>query len=230
MRTTWISASAAAWTFGGLAAVLGFALSPVPTDVPLGTAALVASQHDSRWVVSIFLLFASAIGMCFGVRAIGFLLRDASGFIAWNTAIAYIVGSVGMGGQAMMLAFVRALVNADRSNTYVLDVISADLVLNVLLLTWSAGLFAGLLLLAVGLWRADATPRWIPAAFLAFVVSQFLNLPGGMVVDTLQFALLAVCIAGASFCVHQQTRQLDAVEAAQLSTSVRVAPDPIARH
>lgn len=227
MRTTWISASAAAWALGGLTAVLGFALSPVPTDLPLGTAALVASQHDTRWVLSIILLFCSAIFMCFGTRAIGFLLRDASPYIAWNTAIAYLVGSVGMAGQAMMLAFVRALIGADRDNTGTLDAVSGDIVLNVLLLTWSAGLFAGLILLAVGLWRVGTTPAWVPGAFAVFVVSQFLGLPGGLVLGTLQFGLLAVAIAGASACAHKQARELDAAESAGLDAAV-LAHEPSA--
>jgi hypothetical protein len=72
----------------------------------------------------------------------------------------------------------------------------ADPVLAVLfLLPFLAGCALGLLLLVVALFRTPGVPRWIPAAWLAFLVLDFAVRPGGPVDPHWLFLIGAVGLA-----------------------------------
>lgn len=206
MRSEWISGSAAMLTLGGLSLVLGFSFNPLPQDRPLAEAAVLAAEQPGMWLMTTFMLFLAAIGLSLGCLAVLFMTRTKhQRRLPAFTVVVFLVGMIGMAGHAMLMAFVRAMVLTDPTLAANLDAIGKDVALQSLLLTWSIGLLGGVFLIGVGVFRARSAPRWIPMLMWAFVLSQFINVPG-QAYTTLQFVALAVALTGVAMAANEQCR------------------------
>lgn len=209
MRSEWISGSAAMLTFGGLSLVLGFSFNPLPQDRPLAEAAVLAAEHPAMWLMSTLMLFLAAIGLSLGCLSVLFMTRTKyQRWLPAFTVVVFLVGMIGMAGHAMLMAFVRAMVLHDPALAANLDAIGEDVALQSLLLTWSIGLLGGVFLMGVGVFRARSTHRWVPWLMWAFVLSQFVNVPG-QAYTMVQFVALAVALAGVGMAANDQSRERD---------------------
>ena len=124
-------------------------------------------------------------------------LFERRGMRTGLTAIAvFTLGCVGIAGFAMLLAFIRALVLEDSIDTSGLDAVVAEPGFAVFLYGWIVFFYLGELLLAVALFRARSTPRWIPALLLVHVLLLPVN---NLLPDTIQSLtalLITVALAG----------------------------------
>lgn len=195
MRTEWITGSAAMLVLGGFALACGFGILPLPQGQGLAEALRVAAESPRQWLASCALIFAAAICLTLGVVAVLALLRRDRRLAVAAVGL-FTIGTIGMCGYATVLVFVRGLMLTGQP-TPALNQILGDAGTVGFALAWQICFLLGLLLIAVGLFRSEDTPRWVPVLIVVFVVSQFVPLPGLYYYVTLaKWALLAVAFIG----------------------------------
>ena len=77
----------------------------------------------------------------------------------------------------------------------------------VVLLTFLAGFFPGLLLLAIALWRSRTVPVWAPIGLVALVVTDFVPMAGGRLVAALVPAFGVVCFGAIGLVLLRMSDQ-----------------------
>lgn len=200
-----VPASAALLATGASALVCGFSVSPLNQDVPLDEAFAVRRDFGQRLVVSVFMLVVAAVGMSAGSWALLHLMprRDRLTRAAVTT---FALGSAGLLIYAAGLAHARSLL--DRRGVLQVDTLEElrDLpLLRAVLGGWLVLFLVGLVLLAVGLRRNPAVPRWVPVLLAAFAVSQVVPIPGGHAVSVAQFVVLALALAQAALTANRRS-------------------------
>lgn len=200
-----VSATAALLAMGVTALVCGFSVSPLNQDVPLDEAFAVRRDFGQRLVVAVMMLVVAAIGMTAGSWALLHLMPRRSRLTRAAVAT-YAAGSAGLVIYAAGLAHTRSLL--DRQGVLhaeTLDELRDRPLLQAVLVAWLALFLLGLVLLALGLGRNPAVPRWVPVFVAVFVVSQLVPLPGGHAVSVAQFVVLALALAQAALVANRRS-------------------------
>jgi hypothetical protein len=110
------------------------------------------------------------------VLGIAYLLSNRAPKLAAIGAALGIVGAFGhsvFGGTALMMVTMAGESDAAPYGGLIDDFESSPFMVFAAL--GLLGTVLGLLLLAAGLWRADAAPRWVPVAIVAFIVVEFVG-------------------------------------------------------
>lgn len=182
MRSEWVPVSAAALVTGVMALVLGQMLNPGGSESSPTAQMVVAAEYPGRWLAMSILYFGGAAALVLGMPAVLTLFPDRKGRGIGLTGVGvFTVGCVGVGGLSAMMLMFRALalqaLKEGPVNAGELKLVSDSLKepgLVVPLYFWVYGFVAGVLLIAVALFRSRRTPRWVPGLLLAFVAMQFL--------------------------------------------------------
>lgn len=180
MRSEWIPISAAALVTGVMALVLGQMLNPGGSDSSPAGQMLVAAQHPGRWLTMSILFFGGAAALVLGMPAVMTLFQDKRGRAIGMVGVAvFTVGCVGVGALAGLMLIFRALAletlqpgGVVASEINMVTESLKDPGLSVTLSVWIYGFMLGVLLLAIGLFRARKTPAWVPGLLVAFLVVQ----------------------------------------------------------
>ena len=165
----WLPVSAALLLTGALSLCLGGFLLP-QSESPAESLRIVQDQ-DGQWMAAAMILFIGSIFLSLGLPAILTLLQRRGWTLGVIAAIVLEIGFIGTAGFAMLMGFFRALVNTDTIQTQGINDVATDAGLTIFLYTWIAGLYLGELLLGVALLRARTTPRWVPFALIAHVLT-----------------------------------------------------------
>lgn len=169
----WLPVSAALLLTGALALCLGGFL--LPQSESSAESLRIVQENDGQWMVAAMILFIGSICLSLGLPAILTLLQRRGWTLGVISAVVLEIGFIGTAGFAMLMGFFRALVNTETIKTQGLDEIATDAGLAIFLYTWIAGLYLGELLLGFALLRARSTPRWVPFALIAHVLTFPIN-------------------------------------------------------
>jgi hypothetical protein len=165
----WLPVSAALLLTGVLALCLGGFLLPQSEDA--AESLRIVQQNGGQWMAAAVIFFIASICLSLGLPAILTLFQVRGWVLGVVAALVLEVGFIGTAGFAMLMGFFRALVNTETIKTQGLNDIASDAGLAFFLYAWIAGIYVGELLLAIALLRAGTTPRWVPLALLAHVLT-----------------------------------------------------------
>jgi hypothetical protein len=169
VRLDWLPVSAALLLTGALALCLGGYLLPQTDDA--ADALRIVDEQGGRWMAAAVILFVAAICLSLGLPAILTLVQHRGWTLGVVAAIVLEVGFIGTAGLAMLMGFFRALVNTHAIQGQGLDDVASDAGLAIFFYAWLVGLYLGELLLAIALFRAATTPRWVPVALVGHVAT-----------------------------------------------------------
>ncbi len=194
MRIDWVPFSASALVAGATALSVGAIL--MPDSEGSEDLVRVVQEEGGLWMaVAVLYFFASAL-LVIGLPCV-LTLFERRGMRTGLTAMAvFTLGCVGIAGFAMVLAFIRALVLEKSVDTSNLDAVVAEPGFAIFLYGWIAFFYLGELLLAIALFRARSTPRWIPALLLAHVLLLPVNNLLPDMLQSLSALLITVSLAG----------------------------------
>jgi len=198
MRSDWLPYSASALVTGAMALVLGALLNPLAGRQNAAQALRVVDSSGGRWLGMAVMFFLASVTLTLGLPALWSLFRDRghrSGLLAISV---FAVGAVGLSGYAMLLVFVRALVAHDMITAVNIDVLAHDSGLKYFLYGWVSGFYLGVLLVALALFLARRTSRWVPTLFLVYLaLAPFGSSLGrlGMTIQVLALALGLTAVA-----------------------------------
>jgi hypothetical protein len=180
MRSEWLPVSAAALVTGVMALILGQMLNPGGSESSPAGQMLVAAEYPGRWLAMSVLFFGGAASLVLGMPAVMSLFQERRGRGVGMTGVAvFTIGCVGVGGLAALMLMFRALALETMRGEGV-DGRELTLVTNALeepglaisLGVWVYGFMAGVLLIAIGLFRARQVPAWIPGLLMGFLAVQ----------------------------------------------------------
>jgi len=187
-------------------ATLLLAMLVHPGEGPGGLVATVAAE-PGRIQVSALLIMLTAILFVPALVGILQLVRER-GVVLGHLAVALtIVGAIGhavfAGFQIVLSGALESGVGERQLTAMVEGTPNAGFV--VVLLTFLAGFFPGLLLLAIALWRSRTVPVWAPIGLVALVVTDFVPLAGGRLVAALVPAFGVVCFGAIGLVLLRMT-------------------------
>jgi hypothetical protein len=165
-------------------------------DWPDGFEALLATINDNPTTsqVSALTFALSQLPFLVAVVAIGGLVVPRHRILGSIGVALAVLGGFGhsvYGGVIMtQLAMAEDTANHAVHADLLTDLESSPLVL--FMAMGLVGTVLGLLLLAIGLWRAHATPSWVPAALVLFLVAEF---AGSAVTDWAAYASSVLYVA-----------------------------------
>jgi hypothetical protein len=168
VNTNWVPVSASALVIGALSLWLGSLMLPEADDAR-ATLDLV-EQLDGQWLAIALLFFLAGIGILLGLPAIIVLFVPKVRWLGLTALGVFVVGASGTTGYAMLLVFLRALVQGDAIVPDAFNAAVSEPGLWGFLIAWIGAFYLGELLLAVTLLRARTTPRWVPLLLLAHVL------------------------------------------------------------
>lgn len=178
MRSEWVPFSAGALVTGVMALVLAQMLNPAGSDQSPTAQLVVAADSDGRWLAMSLLYFAASAAMILGMPSVLTLFTGRGRALGLLGVIVFSVGCLGVAGLSALMLMFRALAieAATRPDNDVLVEFVGDsltnLGLQVSLAVWVYGFLVGVLLIALGLFRARLTPVWVPMLLLAFLGMQ----------------------------------------------------------
>lgn len=167
MNTNWVPVSASALVIGALSLWLGSLLLP-PTDDARAVLDLV-DRLDGEWLAIAMLFFLAGVGILLGLPAILVLFVPRVRWLGLTALAVWVVGASGTTGYAMLLVFLRSLVQGDAIVDNAFAAAVSEPGLWGFLIAWIGAFYLGELLLALTLLRAGTTPRWVPLLLLAHV-------------------------------------------------------------
>jgi hypothetical protein len=196
MRSDWVPLSASALVLGAMALVLAGLLNPVEAGASSARMIDVVAQQDGRWVATAIMYFLGSVSLTLGLPALLTLFNRRGRRLGLAGVALFTVGALGTCGYAMLLVFFRAVVMTSDVSSKELTRLGKDPVLLAFLDGWIVGFYGGVLLIAVALLVARATPRWVPWLLVVFVAllpfASHLGRLGGAV----QVLALAVAFTG----------------------------------
>ncbi len=206
MRSDWVPFSAGALVTGALALVLAQMLNPAGSDESPAAQLVVAADSPGRWLAMSILYFFGSMALVLGTPA-ALTLFDGRGRIAGLTGIVvFTVGCLGVAAISSLMLIFRALaISAVRdpgdvdANVALVTTSLENPELQVMLGIWIYGFLTGVLLVAIGLFRAKVTPPWVPALLLLFLVIYAVGQmtdTGGTVLSQLGLLCLAAGFTG----------------------------------
>jgi hypothetical protein len=196
MRTDWISPSAATLVVGAFALVLGAALTPAHGVDSAREALAVTAVDEGRLLAMAVFYFTAAIGLTLGLPSVLSVFARRGRRLGVLGVAVFTVGVLGIAAFAMSLVFVRALVLSSALDAAGTAALAADRGLALFVYSWVFGFDAGLVLIALALLVARATPLWVPVLLLVSVAAAPLASWLGAVGPALQALVLAVGFTG----------------------------------
>lgn len=165
----------------GLVATAGLMAVAMGTDVPFSgdshEVLVTMAQARGRAWLSILTYLVAQLAMIAGVLGVARLLRPKAPALSNAAATLVVLGAFGHsvhGGGVLLIMQMAADQSHHATHATVLDAFAAS----------PAGIFSaagllgtvlGLVVLAVGIWRARLGPRWIAPALGAFLVLEFVG-------------------------------------------------------
>jgi hypothetical protein len=196
MRTEWIPVSASALVVGAMALVFGSLLNPANDANSTAETLQAVNQQGGRWLGMAVMFFCASVAMTLGLPAILSLFTRRARKLGILGVAVFSVGVIGTCGYAMLLVFFRALVQVDALRAAALNSVAHDKGFAVFLYGWIVGFYLGLLLIAIALFVAKKTPRWVPTVLVLFVLGLPLSSHLGRVGQAIQILALAVAFTG----------------------------------
>ncbi len=180
MRSEWVPVSAAALVTGVMALILGQMLNPGGSEQSPAAQMIVAAQFPGRWLAMSVLFFGGAAALVLGMPAVLTLFQERRGRGLGIAGVSvFTVGCVGVGGLAALMLMFRALalqtLSTAAPDAREINLVTAsldDTGLKISLGVWVYGFMAGVLLIALGLFRSKAVPNWVPGLLMAFLAMQ----------------------------------------------------------
>ena len=184
MRSEWVPFSAGALVTGVMAIMLGQLLNPGGSGNSPTEQMIVAGKHPDQWLAMSVLFFGGAAAMVLGLPCVMSLFTGHRGRVVGMLGVmVFAVGCLGVAAIAALMLMFRALTLASLevgvlpdADVMLVNMSLEDPGLTVMLGVWGYGFLLGILLIAVGLLRAQVAPRWVPGLMLAFLALQ-LGLP-----------------------------------------------------
>ena len=183
----WVPLSAALLVTGAMALASGALFSPSGSSA---TETIRVVQHqDARWMIVASIYFVASVALTLGLPSVLYLLGGRGRLLGAVSGIVLAVGFIGTAGYAMLMVFFRALVVTGSIRGGGLEQVTHENGLEAFLYGWIAAFYLGELLLALALFRARTTPRWVPAVLLLHVLTLPLSsfLPGPVSKATILF-------------------------------------------
>jgi hypothetical protein len=194
-----------------MALVLGGLLNPAETGGSTSSTLDVVTDSSGRWVAMAVMYFVGSVALTLGLPALLTLFTRRGRRLGLAGVALFTVGAIGTCGFAMLLVFFRAVVKTVEIEPDQLAELSRDRVLTFFLEGWIIGFYGGVLLIAVALLVARATPRWVPWLLLAFVALLPVASHLGRVGTAVQVLVLAVAFTGVAMAaVTAQVRTTSA--------------------
>jgi hypothetical protein len=181
MRTEWLPVSAAALVTGMMALILGQMLNPGGSESSPAAQMMVAAEFPGRWLAMSVLFFGGAAALVLGMPAVMSLFQERRGRGVGMTGVAvFTIGCVGVGGLAALMLMFRALALETMEAEALITAREITMVTNALeepgltisLSVWVYGFMLGVLLIAIGLFRARDVPAWVPGLLMGFLAVQ----------------------------------------------------------
>lgn len=214
MRSDWVPLSASALVLGAMALVLGGLLNPAEAGASTATTLDLVGADNGRWVAMAVMYFLGSVGLTLGLPALLTLFTRRGRKLGLAGVALFTVGALGTCGYSMLLVFFRAMVLYVKVDPDQLERLTKDSVLTVFLAGWIVGFYGGVLLIAVALLVARATPPWVPWLLVVFVVLLPFSTHLGRVGTAAQVLALAVAFTGVAMA---------AVTAQERSASIAAA-------
>jgi hypothetical protein len=217
MRADWVPLSASALVIGAMALVLGTLLNPSEAGQSTAATLRVVEESGGRWLGMAVMYFLGSVALTLGLPSVLTLFTRRGYAVGMAGAAVFLVGAIGTCGYAMLMVFFRAMVMAGAIKGQSLSEVTDDTVLAVFLNIWIFGFYGGILLLAVALFVAGRTPRWVPTLMVAFVVVLPLSAHLGRVGTAVQVMALAVAFTGVAMAAvsgDEQNRRVLSTSAA----------------
>lgn len=208
MRSEWLGTSAAVLVVGSIALTLAFATTPFPQDQPISESAASAGRAAGQWMASAGALFTASVCLTLGLPALLWLMSGRDRWLGTIAVSVFAVGTIGLSGYAMVLVVLRSLLLADLLEVDGLDGALERPGTATFFGVWIGCFMVGLVLVAIGLWRARTVPRWVPVVLVCFVASSVLPFPGGSTGTLVQFAGLTAALTGASMAANDAAQHL----------------------
>lgn len=206
MRIDWVPFSAASLVAGASMLSVGALVMPT-ADSTLETLQL-AGEESGRWLAVSGLYFVAAVALTVGLPAILVLFERRGARLGLTAVSVFTVGCVGLAGYAMVLALLRALVVLDAIEVGNVEAAIQDPGFLTFLYGWVGAFYLGELLLAVALFAARSTPRWIPS-LLALHVALFVVLSAAAPdLRPLNALLLTVALSGVGISANTRSSKL----------------------
>ena len=209
MRTDWVPLSASALVIGAMALVFGSLLNPAEAGATTAQTLRVVDEDSGRWVAMAVMYFFGSITLTLGLPSVLTLFGRRGRRLGLAGLAVFSVGAIGTCGYAMLLVFFRAMVVAGAVKGPAFAKVTDDPGLAIFLQGWIFGFYGGVLLIAIGLFLARTTPRWVPALLVVFVVMMPFASQLGRVAMALQVLTLAVAFTGIAMAAvtgeHQRT-------------------------
>lgn len=197
MRTDWLPLSASALVIGAMALVFGGLVNPTSTDTGSAVETLrIIDEEGGRWLAMAVMYFLAAVALMLGLPAVLTLFTRRGRRTGLLGVALFSIGVLGTAGYAMLLVFFRALVDQGVIKTQGLDEVIRDAGLATFVYGWIAGFYLGLLAIAVALFLARKTPRWVPTLLVLFVAAFPFSQQLGRLGMAVQVLLLAVAFTG----------------------------------
>ena len=196
MRTEWVPVSASALVVGAMALVLGSLLDPATGNQNAVQTLQVVNAQGGRWLGMSVMYFCASVALTLGLPAVLSLFTRRARRIGITGVAVFAIGVIGLCGFAMLLVFFRALANNDAIRAAALVSAAHDTGFAVFLYGWIVGFYLGLLLIAIALFIARKTPKWVPVLLLVFVATLPLSSHLGRVGQAVQVLALAVAFTG----------------------------------
>lgn len=181
MRSEWVPFSSGALVTGVMAIMLAQLLNPGGPGATLSEQLVAAAESEGRWLAMSVLYFGGAAALVLGLPAVMSLFTSRRGRgIGMLGVMVFAVGCLGVAGLSALMLMFRALALSSIKREVVLHKSELTLVtmaveersLSLMLQLWVYLFLAGVLLIALGLLRARAAPRWVPGLLLAFLGMQ----------------------------------------------------------
>ena len=196
MRSDWVPLSASALVVGAMCLVLGTLLNPTDSDATTGEVLRAVEQGSARYLAMAVVYVFGSISLTLGLPAVLTLFERRARRFGLVAVTVLSVGTIGTCGFGMLMAFFRALVVTGALESTSLGRVSGERGLTIFVYGWIAGFYCGILLLALALLVARATPRWVPGLLVLFIVVQPLLPQLGRVGTALQVMALALAFTG----------------------------------
>jgi hypothetical protein len=211
MRTDWVPLSASALVIGAMSLVLGVLLNPADAGESASATFQVVQSAGGQWLGMAVMYFLASIALTLGLPSVLTLFDRRGRKLGLTGAALFLVGSVGTCGYAMLMVFFRAMVLNEAINEGNLARAANEAGLALFLRTWIFGFYGGVLLLAIALFVARRTAKWVPGLMLLFVA--MIPVAGhlgrvGMAVQVMALAVAFTGIAMAAVTDEEESRAL----------------------
>lgn len=217
MRNDWVPLSASALVVGVMSLVFGSLLNPADSGSTPADMLRIVNEDGSRWLaMAVMYLFAS-VALTVGMPSVLTLFTRRGRRLGLTAVVVFTFGAIGTCGYAMLMVFFRAMVLNEAINEGNLAQAANEAGLAVFLRAWIFGFYGGVLLLAIALFVARRTAKWVPGLMLLFVAMMPLAGHLGRVGMAVQVMALAVAFTGIAIAAVTDEEESPALSRASVA-------------